>query len=247
MQRLVPNRTQLIGLTASLVLFSCGADEPRYEQINKLRSIGAEQTPINATYGSTVTVRFFLAGPSGLNLKASNFKDTAAKYGLPVDITFSTASPVEEKHAALSVYTLSGTLTIPQESLLNKFIVGTAPARVRFGASFAASSEDETIIGDILVYPKESTELSWKAPSLSIVEPLGDTTSTNSKVKTVINVSHSEPHKYSWFVSSGQLLNHRAVSTEWKEQTTGAQTIIATARGTKSGAFSIAVKDVTVN
>lgn len=236
----------IVMATVFVSVVGCSGDEPRYEQVSKLRAIGVEQTPANATYGSTVTIKFILAGPSGMTMTAANYTDAAAKYGLPVELSFATSSVVETKYAALSIYSISGTTVVPGQDLLRKFIVGTAPARVRFGASFTATGDDETTVGDILVYPTGSSELAWKSPVVSIVEPLDATISANSKIKTVIATTHSEPNKYSWFVSSGQILNRRAVTTEWKDQATGPQTIIVTARGTKSGSFAYAVKDVTV-
>jgi hypothetical protein len=122
-------------------------------------------------------------------------------------------------------------------------------ARVRFGVKLTSSSDgdDETIVADALVYKAGSEQLTWKAPTIEIAEPVLDSISNSTTLGANIQSTGSEKNRVGWFVTNGKVKNPAAKSSEWSEIPAGDQTLFLTVRGTKSGAFSIKTKTVKVN
>ena len=86
-----------------------------------------------------------------------------------------------------------------------------------------------------------------KLPGVAITSPTDGSTIGNSKQPIGANLTptNDETYRFGWFVSGGEIQNRNATVTNWDPKGTGAYTVIATARGAKSGAFTFVVADVT--
>lgn len=222
----------------------CGDDSERQEQIQELRALGVEQSPIVAAPGSVVSLTFYLAAPQGLAIKPSPYIDTANRYGSNVSVTLIDAAPSEEKLGNISQYVLRAQYTVPSDAATVAFIAKKGSLRLRYGVGFDDGKRNEVIIGDTLVYSTNAPN--WTAPTISIDQPLTTEISSTSGISSTIQNTNDETNLVSWFVSSGKVKNRNAKSTEWSEIGSGEQTLIVTTRGKKSGAFAIKTAKVTV-
>ncbi len=229
-------------------ILSCNSEESRQEKVDKLRAIGVSSTPLTASPGSVVTLIYYLAGPSGLTLNAQIFSDSNSSVGLQSPATIDQSSTKETNFGNLSLYQITGTVTIPQQAriLLSNYF----PVRSRYGVRVTSQTgEDQKIVGDILVYPEGSKELQYVTPSVSIQNPAAQTlpSGATQPVELVYNPVNNENFRVGWFVSGGEIKNRRAKSTEWTVPSDkGSHTLIATIRGLKSSAFSLKVMQVNV-
>jgi hypothetical protein len=120
--------------------------------------------------------------------------------------------------------------------------------RVRYGFLVQSGSEEEKVVGDVVMLAPGEPELSWSAPTAQIENPADGATIPNGDFELNANVSNpnQESIKLGWYVSSGEIDNRRAKAASWKEFASGPQTIILTVRGKKSRTFSYSVRNIIV-
>jgi hypothetical protein len=235
-------------LTAGFLGIACNGDEERYEVVNKLRALGVSSTPTVSAPSTSespknVTLTAWAALPKDQSVSADAFIDTKTPFSTPVNVTINPTSAIIEERGPLQIYKISATFIVPSEELL--FFSETAgSARVRYGIKLATDGEEEKIVGDYLVFPEGADELSWTNPTLDVTSPTeGGTTDGTVDLEVNIVDNNDEPIRVGWFASDGEIKNRLAAVTEW-EPGSGNQTIIATARGRKSGGFSLQVISV---
>ncbi|MCX6126653.1 MAG: hypothetical protein NTV34_18120 [Proteobacteria bacterium] len=234
------------GAVLALSMASCGDDGERKEVVNKLRALGVEQSPVIATPGGAVQLTFFLAGPKGMILTPKVYLDTAIRYGTSADVSLVDTTPTEEPLGVLSLYKLRAQFTAPSDTSTLGAIALKGNALSRYGVHFQGIEDEETIIGDTLVYSPTSAFVSWKDPAISIAEPVLTTIGTTTILLATVNNPNEETSKVSWFSSSGKIKNPNSKSTEWSEVSAGDQLLILTVRGRKSGSFAIKTARVKV-
>lgn len=232
---------------AAFIFATCSSDEERKEQIGKLRALGVEQSPVVATPGQPVTLTFHLASPQAMTLSAASYRDTAARYGSVTDVTLIDQTPVSQDLGALTHYTLRAQFNAPNDAATTATIARAGQARVRYGLRVVdVSGDEETIVGDTLVYAADAPQQSWSSPTISIDQPIDATIPSATALSATIQSAQGESNLVSWFVSSGKVKNPNARSSEWQEIGLGEQTLILTVRGRKSGSFAIKTATVTV-
>jgi hypothetical protein len=149
-------------------------------------------------------------------------------------------------YAAFRLYSVNAKVVIPAA-------VPIPPkpgfSRLKYGVVLRSGEEEEKVVGNLLVYPPGSPELSWQAPSGEIVTPTtGSVESGSIDLKAnLVSPNTGESLRVSWYVSSGKVQNRRAKQTKWQDPKTGTQTILMTVRGLKTGVLAPPkVLDVTV-
>jgi hypothetical protein len=240
-------------LTALIAAASCGGEEERYEKVGKLRALGTASTPVvaqpsTADAPQTVTLTFYAAVPNGDTVTATPFLDEGSLYALPLPLEVVPGSETYTGQAAFQLYSVKTTVAIPTIDQL-PIEPGTGFARVRYGLTLTDGGEEEKIVGTLLVYPEGSSELAWATtpPSIDVTEPAASATvSGKLDIKAAITNPIGEDMRVGWFVSDGEVKNRRAKETEWDKAGAGPQTVIVTARGMKTGAFTLKAVDVTV-
>lgn len=249
-------------ITAGLVsilagsLTACGDEETdRFERVAKLRAIGVSTNPVvlaAPASGTTESVELtaFAALPKGGVVGASSFLDEASAYSSPLPVSVDSSTATTEGFAALDLYSVKATATVgpltPQQEAI---LLATGKLIFRYGIKLDSGDESETIVGNILVYPAGSPEVSFQALSANVAEPLANAT-IGTGPDQVLSGTATKPQeeaiKFGWFVSSGKVKNRRARETKWEPVDSGSQTVIMTARGMKSGSFALKAVDVTV-
>jgi hypothetical protein len=111
-----------------------------------------------------------------------------------------------------------------------------------------SQADEERIIGNIVVYRDGSQELNWTAPNLTLENPKqGATLNGKQPIKLSIESSNDENFRVSWLVNDGKVKNRRGLETEWEPGGAGDYTMIASARGLKSGGFQFKAVDFKVD
>ena len=233
---------------ALLLLLGCSEPSDRYENINKLRTIGTQTDPVSSapstvTAPKITTLTFFAALPKNEVATAESFVDDASKYAAPINITVVSGSEAYEEHPAFRIFSVKATAAIPVQDLL-VFPSDQNFIRFRYGMLIRSGTDEERIIGNIVVYKEGSKELSWSAPSLTLENPKqGTTLKGKQPIKITIDSANEENFRVSWLVNSGEIKNRRGMETEWEPGAAGDYTMIASARGLKSGAFQFKAVD----
>lgn len=232
----------------SLAISSCGDQGDRPEVVNKLRGFGVTQSPVGATPGQKVDLTFYLAGPKGMTLSSSVYRDTAFRYGGLADLTLVDANPTETSIGNLSLYTLRASFQTPSDAATLALIQSKGNTPVRYGVRFvnSADGDEETVVGNTILYGASAPELQWSAPQITIGQPVSETIGTTTSLVAAITPAQAESHRVSWLVSSGKVKNPNDGTTEWSEAGTGEQTLILGVRGKNSGAFTFKTMKVTV-
>lgn len=234
-------------------LTSCRDDEARYEVLTKLRAIGVESDPFvlaASTVGNptVANLTFRAVVPKGETVSVEAYTDDAAKYAQILPITVVAGSEAYEERESFRLFSVQATAVIPAA---DKLIIPSFPGYVslRYGLKLSAGSEIEKIVGNTVVFADDREELTWQdsPPTVNITSLVaGQTISSSTDLQGAVVDSHGEKFKVSWFVSSGEVKNKRASATEWSKIAKGEQTVIFTARGTKTAAFAWAAIDVQV-
>lgn len=238
----------LLALTAG----GCNDDSDVFEKIAKLRAVGVATTPLfgqpsTEAAPQSVTLTFHAAVPLGNTVTAEPFVDGGAKYAFPAALTLVPGSELYQDQAAIRMFQIQATLPMPTIAQL-PILPEPGFARLRYGIKLKSGDEEETIVGNVLIYPTGAPELAWQNQAIDIAAPIaGGAVSDESELKGTITKTIDENIRVAWFVTTGKLKNRRAKETEWLEPASGAATLILTTRGLKSGAFAMKVVDVTVN
>lgn len=233
----------------------CNDDESmRAERVEKLRAIGVSSSPLVLPApgpGATGSIELtaFAALPKGESVSASSFLDEASTYTPVIPVTVDPASATTTSYAALDVYSVKANVTVgPLTAEQEATLALTGKLTFRYGIHLESGTESEDIVGNVLVYPAGSPEVAFQPLSVNVAEPLANAiigTGPDQKLTGTIARPQEESVKVSWFVSSGKVTNRRARDTSWEPGKTGAQTVIMTARGLKSGSFAMKAVDVT--
>jgi hypothetical protein len=122
---------------------------------------------------------------------------------------------------------------------------GVSSYGVKYGLTIKDGSETENIIGAVLVFKNDAVP----APSglnVTINDTVDFSNETEGSIGANLLNPTSERFKISWFVSSGEIKNRRALVTKWTPSKSGDQALIVTARGLDTGSFSLSSKAIIV-
>jgi membrane carboxypeptidase/penicillin-binding protein PbpC len=234
---------------------ACDGDEDRFERIAKLRGLGLSTSPVIAspssdTAPSLVEFTFYAAAPLGETVTAAPYQDLQGSLRKFAIENFTVGDVTYEDHSSLRVVKVKATGVVPPASAIY-FDPDNGFATVRYAISLVGQSNTQVMVGNLVVYPTGSTELTSKnnLPTVSITNPTKDGTvsATEQEIKAELTEVNDETYRVGWFVSGGRLEARNKVNTTWKPTGSGKYTVIVTARGTKTSAFGIDVVDVTAN
>ena len=234
-------------------LLACNNDdEDRFEQINKLRAIGVSVAPvtvqptISPSSPGTAALTIYAAVPLGQTISIEPYTDPQPSILPQLTPVIESGSEKYVDYAAFRLYSVNARVVIPAA-------VPIPPkpgfTRLKYGLLMRAGEEEEKVVGNILVYPPGSPELSWQAPSAEIATPntAGVESGSIDLKANLVSPNAGENLRVSWYVSSGKVQNRRAKETKWQDPKAGAQTILMTVRGLKTGVLAPPkVLDVTV-
>jgi len=230
-----------------VAISSCSDEGERPEKINKLRAIGVEQSPVAAKPGDTVQLTFYLAGPSQMVLTPRVLIDSNARYGTPVSVTPLDQNVSENVVGPLSLYSYKATVSVPNDASTGVRLAAQGYVRLRYNVAFSQGTDEESIVGDTIVYAPNSPQLNWTAPTIAITKPAPTASAGTVELDGNIDASGTESNRVSWFVSGGKVKNRRAKTTSWQDAPKGSQAIFMTVRGTKTGAFALQSLAVTID
>jgi len=251
-------RTLLLLMIVSLGLGACGDDMERQEKLSKLRALGGVSNPVIPqpsadTAAQTAELTVYASVPLGATVTPSVFKDTEASLVVALDeatqeIIAGSESYTEYK--GFRLYSVKVKLTMPTTTKFSAlpYYLTTGIGKIRYGIKLASGSEEEKIVGDILVYPATAAESAWVAPTIDIGTPLAGATVKAGEaidLQATVTDTNQEGLKVGWFTNDGKIVNRRAKSTQWTPPAAGEYSLIATARGRKSKALAIKVISVT--
>ncbi|MCX6108439.1 MAG: hypothetical protein NTZ90_02400 [Proteobacteria bacterium] len=250
-------RTHFFVLVLGLSTFACNGDADRYEDIQKLRALGvlsdkAVVEPSTTATPQVVTLTFYAALPHGDTVTAEPYQDTATSSGgTPATLTVNAGTAVVETHASFDLYHVSGTLNIPPVDAL-VFRGLDQNATVKYGIKLTTkSSGSQNIVGSVVVYQSGAAQLKSLAaiPTVKITAPAKSAAlSGKQDIVAAASTTGAETLRLGWFVNGGEIKNRNAAATTWDPiKTTGAVTLVVTARGAKTGAFALDVIDFTAN
>lgn len=249
----------IFALAVLFFLAACGDDSARPEVLDKLRVIGVGTAPVAsspAPVGTTlnVTLTIHAVVPLGETVTIGTFDDDKSPlmYNVPAsDITVT--QPQASDYTDMDDFRLvKATVTVPvlSEDTFNQFPNSDKGVRVRYGVTVVGAKKTEYVVGSFMTYKAGSTELNWQVPTVDIEKPtnLGEVSIPEKGLEIVgkVNNPNDEDIKMGWFVSSGEIENRRSRTTKWRKPKDGKQTLILTAHGKKSKAFTLKVIEVNV-
>jgi hypothetical protein len=248
-------KINLISHVLCLGLFAVGCGDPsdRPEVVNKLRSLGVESNPgliVASTEAASLTTQLTVTMmlPLGETISVESFSDEQPRTayvaeGLAVD----QSSIAYQTFNSMQIASFKANFNNPSDAVFLTQGAGKL-LRVRYGFLVKAGTEEEKIVGDVLMLAPGEPELSWSAPTALIENPAAGATIPNAEMElsASVNNPNQESIKLGWYVTSGKIDNRRAKTATWKEFASGPQTIVLTVRGKKSRTFSYSVRDFTV-
>ncbi|MBP9706927.1 MAG: hypothetical protein KBD78_04735 [Oligoflexales bacterium] len=247
---LCSSRIFIFLLTLSTIHIACSDDEERFEQISKLRTLGVKSNkvasaPSTVSTEETVSLEIVVSFPNGVinELSAVPFvEENSSTLALPVLLELSETAISEESFGPLTIATITANLKVPTFDFSNAPINKLS---LRYGLEVLAENGDkERIVGNYVIYPPNSNELSWQAPNIVITAPNSANFSGSGADKVTISAELrerqiEESYRIGWFASAGKIKNRRALNSDWEELAgIREKTLIVTARGRSSGAFT---------
>lgn len=237
------SRLGLLSLLAFMISFAAcnNDDEDRFEQLNKLRAIGVSAVPVTVPPSTSLTtpvttdLTIYAVVPLGETIRVEPYTDLQPAVLPQLSIVLTPGTEKYVDYAAFRLYSTNAKVVIP-----SSVPIPPKPgfARLKYGVVMRSGDEEEKIIGNLLVYPPGSPELSWQAPSAEIAAPtvgsIDDVSAIDLKAN-LVSPNAGENLRVSWFVSSGKVQNRRAKETKWQDPKAGTQTIMVTVRGLKTG------------
>ncbi|MFK7871805.1 MAG: hypothetical protein AB8C84_01355 [Oligoflexales bacterium] len=228
------------------LLAGCGDQEDRYEVITKMRGIGVQTSPFapiasTSDLPQTVTLTFYIAAPKGSSTPTQfeNYNDTGSPTSLVTPALTPTLSNTQSL-GNLTIFEITAQTVLPTADKLTFNEKGIAT--LRYGIKATLDSDEEIIVGNILIHAATSEVLNWTAHSVTI-ESI--TPSTSFDLNGSI-ANDNEKYKISWWAPAGKIKNSSALTTKIEELPSGPQTILFTARGMTSGSFAWMTSDIVV-
>jgi len=242
-------------LVSSLLLISCSGDEDRQENLLKLRGLGASSEPLvslpseDVTAPRKVEVVVYVALPLGQTATIEPFEDEFSPFVVNLgvsDIEVDVASLNYEEYPGFQVFTFKASLNVP---VGGRFFRTQGAGQAKYGFLIKSGLEIEKLVGTFLVYPEGSPELNWTNPDVTLVTPtegLSLQSGADVDLSATFVDKNNEELKIGWFTSGGKVKNRRSKSTSWKTPDSGDHSVIFTARGRKSRAFTMQILKVRV-
>ncbi len=239
-----------------LLLLSCSEDKDRQEVIDKLRGIGSITSPLVSTPSligqppEKVEVTVHLALPLGKTVTVEPYKDQETFSAILLEedqIAVKSGTIKYAPYADFQVVSFKADLTVP---IAEFFTPLGGAGQVRYGFLVKSGTDEEKVIGNFLVYPENSPELSWTSPQITVEKPIDESTvkaESEIEIKASLVNSNDEDLLVGWLVGGGEIKNRRAKETKWKTPGVGKNTLIATVRGKKSRGFGIQIIEINTN
>jgi hypothetical protein len=235
-------------LFLALFLFSaCSDSSDRVEVLSKLRTLGVKSSPSFVPQptapGTAVSIEFFVAVPKDRVITAESY-DISKSEPLSFVVTPDPNTITYEEIGDLRIAKITGTGVLPPTTAAIDF-KGVSSFGIKYGLTIKEGGESENIIGSILVF-KEGASPAPSGLGVTINDSLDFTSKSEGSLAGTLQNPTSERFKISWFVSSGEIKNRRALVTKWTPEKSGSQALILTARGLNTGSFAISTKSITV-
>lgn len=240
----------ILGLVVLGVAACNGGDEEKFETISKLRAMGVSADPIGLIAASeaatqTAKMTFYVVAPLGATVQYEPYQDERARYAIPIDLAVDASSEKVTDYAKFSIHQVNAVLSVPAAGLI-PIPANPGFARIRYGLRATSGSEEEVIVGTLILYANSENRPAYEPLGVAIDAPLDVATfGDQTNLQATIDNKNGENVKVGWLVSSGTVKNRRAKSTQWQDVASGQQTVVVTVRGMKSGSFAYAVRDVT--
>lgn len=243
-------KTLFIILLSLPLLQTCNEEEERYEVVNKLRAIGVENNPVavkpsTADEPQTVTLSFYVIQPENKPLSAEVFTDYGAEPGDIIEVSINETIEDPTELGGLFLHRIEASYAIPSSDFLP---IPDDPGfiRLRYNVRIFNDSEEEKIVGNILVYKPDNEILNWTNPTIELLTPGdGETIQAGDvDIKGSISADFQEEWRVSWFTTEGEIENRRAKETKWKTPGSGNHSLIFTVRGLNSNTFAIRTANV---
>ena len=230
-----------------LLQISCSGSSDRQEVISKLRTLGANATPSYVfqkdAAGVPVSIDFYTAVPKDHQITASQF-DMSNSNSLYFSIVPDSTSITYQDVGDLRVAKITAQGALPP-FLAGLEYRGVSSLSIKYGLTIQDGSEVENIVGSVLIF-KDGASVKNKGLKVSLKTLNEFTANHESDIAAELTNAGGERFKIGWFVSSGEILNRRALSTKWKPAKSGAHAVIVTARGLDTGEFSMDIKESSV-
>jgi hypothetical protein len=221
-----------------LSLSSCSEPLERPELINKLRTLGVKSQPAVYNLAEPVDIELivYLTSPSADPLEISSYTEESYRYAPQVIGSLVDGSSQVSTHAALYVHEFR--LLIPSDQVREQLLISPL-GNFRYSVLAVQGSEQEKIVGNIvgsLNPPPELTEVSIVDDGISAA--IGE-----MAILGKLPEGLTSNYRISWLASGGEIANRRSLSTKWKEIPNTPQTLILTARGTRTGEFAMDIRN----
>lgn len=253
-------KTSLFLAFSMIISIGCSSEEEeRQENITKPRAIGIStslgvQTFDATSFGSQLSnpiTFYFLVPKDWENPTIENQELEATSLGVFPQIAVEDAGSIQETALGpikLLSITLNSSYTLPEQlkqaSMAADFISLSLAKKFTFG------EEQEIVTGKVILYNKSlnAAVADWKPPVLSLASPTlnQEFPGGEGELKAELVAQATEEYKIGWFASSGKIVNRRALNTKISEAAAGEQSLVVTARGRKTGSFSIQTQVVKV-
>jgi hypothetical protein len=245
----------LVAIALGFLATACSGDDERYEVITKLRGIGVVADPYvtgPSPQGvkEVAKLKFLALVPPEHQVTSEALADLPSAYSQRAEVTPVIDSEAYEDHEKFRIFSVDATMPVPAE---DEVLIPSDRGfqTFRYGMTLAdpTAGEEEKMVGNLIVFSKDKEELEWKdePPTVSISSlTQNQSVSGEIELKGAVQNSHGEKFKIGWFVSSGEVKNKRAAETTWSKVASGPQTVVMTARGTRTAAFAWAALDVVV-
>ena len=230
-----------------LTFLGCSDESDRVEAISKLRALGVSATPSfvsqEASQGAGVSLEFLVAVPKDHVITAEEYDISKAEpFSFKITPDLSTISYQEVGDLRIAKVTATGVLP-PSAAAID--FRGVSSFALKYGLTIKDGSESENIVGAVLIF-KEGSSPAPSGLNISIKDSVDFSNHAEGNIAANLQNTTSEKFKVSWFVSSGEIKNRRALLTKWTPDKAGEQALIVTARGLDTGTFSISSQVITV-
>ncbi len=230
-----------------LTFLGCSGESDRVEAISKLRALGVSATPSfvsqEASPGAAVSLEFLVAVPKDHVITAEEY-DISKEEPFSFKITPDPSTITYQDVGDLRIAKVTASGVLPPTAAAIDFR-GVSSFGIKYGLTIKDGSESENIVGAVLIF-KDGASPAPSGLNVSISDPIDFSNNTEGNIAANLQNPTSEKFKVSWFVSSGEIKNRRALITKWTPNRSGEQALIVTARGLDTGAFTISSKTVTV-